>query len=123
MDASAWPLMATLVAALLCHAAMMALSLAMGRHYEQLTGQREVPARRRHLLRASGWALLLLAAFVCIRSFDIGVGLTLWCALLSVAALAVACGLTYRPRQSARMAAVALGLGLCGVGALWAFAI
>jgi len=116
-------LMATLLAALLCHAAMMALSLAMGRHYQQLTGKREVPARHRHLLRTSGWALLLLAATTCIRSFEISVGLTIWCALLTVAALTVACGLTYRPRLSARMAALALGIGLAGLSVHWALSM
>jgi len=115
--------LATLVAALLCHPAMMALSLVMGRHYEQLTGRREVPAIRRHLLRVTGWALLLLAAMLCIATFGSGVGLATWCALLTVAALTVACGLTYRPRQSACMAAVALGLGLFGTGALGVFAM
>jgi len=116
-------LMATLLAALLCHAAMMALSLAMGRHYEQLTGKREIPVPYRRLLRTSGWALLLLAALTCIHAFEIGVGLSLWCALLTVAALAVACGLTYHPRLSARMAALALGIGLPGVGVLWALTV
>jgi len=110
--------LATVVAELLCHAAMMALSLTMDRHYGQLTGQREVPAIRRRLLRVVGWALLLLAAMACIGSFGLGVGVVTWCALLTMAALAVACGLTYRPRQSARVAALTLVLGLFGAAAL-----
>jgi len=112
-------MLTTLLAALLCHAAMASLSLAMSRHYEQLTGQRVVPRLHRHLLRAVGSGLLLLAAITCIQHLQLGVGLAAWCGLLGVAALTVACGLSYRPQLTVQTAAGALLAGLVGLGFTW----
>jgi len=116
------PILITALAALLCHAAMTSLSLAMSRHYEQLTGQRSVPPLHRHLLRAIGWGLLLLAAVACVQGLQVGVGLAAWCGLVGVAALGVACGLSYRPRLTAQAAVGTLVVGLVGLGLVWMLA-
>ncbi|XJC72863.1 DUF3325 family protein [Delftia tsuruhatensis] len=52
---------ASLAALALAFAGMVALAFAMDRHYEQLTGARELPARRGPQLRGLGTALLALA--------------------------------------------------------------
>ncbi len=114
---------ATLMAALLCYAAMSSLSLAMDRHYEQLTSQREVPEVRRRVFRIAGWTLLMLSAAACIRIWDVGIGLAVWFALLMAAALAVACGMTYVPRVAVAISVAALPLGLLGFGTVWALGL
>lgn len=114
---------ATLMAALICYAAMSSLSLAMDRHYEQLTQQREVPAERRRLFRIAGWTLLVLSMAACIYIWNTGVGLTVWFALLTMAALAVACGMTYVPRITTRITMAALPLGLLGMGLILAIGL
>lgn len=52
---------ASLAALALAFAGMAALAFAMDRHYEQLTGARELPARCGPQLRGLGTALLALA--------------------------------------------------------------
>jgi hypothetical protein len=89
-------------------AGMAALSLGMVRHYEQWTGQRSVPAWHRRALRGSGWGLLALVGWLCIAAWGAGVGLVMWFACLTVAALSVAGGLPYRPRLVVVAAMVAM---------------
>lgn len=105
----------TLTGFLLLFAAMTALSLAMDRHYEQLTQQREVPSRRRRQLRAGAAALLLLSLGVCIQAWGGPIGSTLWCGFLTLTALAVACSLSYAPKLPLALALVAVPLGLLGL--------
>lgn len=105
----------TLTAFLLLFAAMTGLSLALDRHYEQLTRQREVPPRRRRQLRVGAVILLLLSLAACTQAWGGPIGLTLWCALLTLAALAVACSLSYLPKLTLALTLVAIPLGLLGL--------
>lgn len=100
---------------LLLFAAMTGLSLAMDRHYEQLTQQRDVPSRRSRQLRAGGTVLLLLSLAVCIQSWGGPIGLTLWCGFLTLTALAVACLLAYVPKLALALTLAAMPLGLLGL--------
>ncbi|MNR82251.1 hypothetical protein D3C72_130070 [compost metagenome] len=113
------PMIGTLTAFALLFAGMAGLSLAMDRHYEQLTQQREVPARRRLQLRSIGWLLLLLSLTACLQVWSVGIGLALWFGLLTLAALAVACSLTYVPKLTVALTLVAIPLGLLGLGLHW----
>lgn len=108
-------LIGTMGAFSLLFAGMAGLSLAMDRHYEQITKQREVPPRHRNLLRSTGWISLLLSLAACLQVWNVGVGLTLWCGLLTLAALAVACSLSYVPRLTITLALLAIPAGLLGL--------
>lgn len=101
----------------LCFAGMAALSLAMDRHYEQVTGQPEPPRRQRMALRALGWALLAASLWPCLATWGLGVGLTAWCGWLTASAMAVAWTLPYVPRWTLGTATFS------GVGALLALAL
>lgn len=81
----------------LCFSGFVALCLSVDRHHEQILGKRP-PAAVRQLLRTAGWLALAAAAAPCINPFGVSVGLALWTALLSVAALAQVLLLTYAPR-------------------------
>lgn len=110
-------LIGTLTAFSLVFAGMAGLSFAMDRHYEQLTQQREVPQNHRRMLRSTGWILLVLSLFACTQLSGVGIGLALWCGLLMLGALAVACSLSYVPRLTIALTAVALPVGLLGLAA------
>ena len=100
------------VALALCYAGMAALSLALDRHYTQLTG-RETPSRAERIgLRQLGAALLALALWPCIAGWGLTVGVTVWWGLLAAGALAVGWLLPYRARQSIRAAALAGALAV-----------
>jgi hypothetical protein len=98
-----------IAALLLTQAALTALCLAMPKHHAQVW-QHEGSPGRRTLLRAAGWLALWLAAAICVVADGVGVGLVLWCALLTVAGSVVAWLLPYRPRW----------IPVLGVGALLA---
>ncbi|APP82027.1 DUF3325 domain-containing protein [Xanthomonas hortorum] len=107
-------LMTALLGTALCHAAMMALALAMHRHYEQLTGRRTAPVTQRWLLCLIGTCLLFAALVLCVLGWGGTVGTMLWLGFLSVGALLVALGLAYAPRWSAWLALL-LGCAACVV--------
>lgn len=107
-------LLATLTSFLFAYAGMASLCLAMDRHYEQLTRQREVPATRRRLARGVGWIFLLLSLILAVQVWTVGAGLAFWCALLMLAALSVACGMTYLPRITAISGVGAVSLAVLG---------
>lgn len=107
-------LITALLGTALCHAAMMALAVAMHRHYEQLTGRRTAPVMQRWLLRAMAVCLLIAALVLCVLAWGGAVGTLLWLGFASVAALWVALGLAYAPRWSAWLA-VLLDCVACGV--------
>jgi hypothetical protein len=64
-------------------------------------------------LRATGWLLLAASLWQATHVFGIGIGLVVWCAMLSAAGIAVAWLLPYRPRAAPSMAL------LCIAGAVW----
>lgn len=99
----------------LAYAGMAGLSFAMDRHYEQLTGLREVPVRPRVLLRVGGSALLAAALMPCAMAWGRSVGVVAWLGFLSAGALAVALLLPYRPRGAAWLAACAAVAGCAGL--------
>lgn len=107
-------MLATIASFLFAFAGMMALSLAMDRHYEQLTKEREVPAVRRRLARLVGWLLLLVSITLVIHAWSVSAGLTFWCAIITLAALVVACGMTYMPRLTTASGLVFFPLGILG---------
>lgn len=109
-------MIATLTAFSLLFAAMAGLSLAMDRHYEQVTRQRDVPPRRRRQLRSGAVILLLLSLAACTQAWGGPIGFTLWCALSTLAALAVACSLSYLPKLTVTLTLAAIPLGLLGLG-------
>ncbi|MFV0278473.1 MAG: DUF3325 domain-containing protein [Parahaliea sp.] len=77
-------------------AGFFALALAMNRHYHQLW-QRLPGTIMRWLLRALGWAGLLLSLLICAKSEGWPAGTVLWCGLLTATALMVAMFFTYGP--------------------------
>lgn len=92
---------ASLAALGLCFAGMTALSLAMDRHHEQLTGRPAASRAGVIAWRSLGSALLAAALWPCIAAWSSGVGLVAWCAWLTAGALLVACTLPYTPRITA----------------------
>ena len=112
---------ASAVALALSYAGMAGLSLAMDRHYEQATGQGEVPRARRRVLRAAASVLLVLALLACTGAWGATVGFTAWWGFLTAGGVLVAWLMAYRPRQAVAGAGVALLLGLPGWLALAAW--
>ena len=109
--------LASFAAFALCFAGMAALSLAMDRHFEQVTGASEPRRNQRWALRGLGAVLLALSVWPCIAAWGVGVGLTAWCGWLTAGAMAVAWTMPYIPRWTAGAAAFS------GVGALLALAL
>ncbi|WAH65058.1 DUF3325 domain-containing protein [Xanthomonas hortorum] len=107
-------LITALLGTALCHAGMLALAVAMHRHYEQLTGRRTAPVTQRWLLRSIGTCLLFAALVLCVLGWGGTVGTMLWLGFLSVGALWAALGLAYAPRWSAWLALL-LGCVACVV--------
>lgn len=86
------------LALVLSCAGFVALALAMDRHHKQF--RRRVPSRSlRLLLRAGGVAGLGAGFAACIVDSGWSNGSVLWFGILSAAALSVAMGLTYGPRD------------------------
>lgn len=102
------------VALALSYAGMAGLSLAMDRHWEQVTGHSEVPVARRRVLRPASGVLLALALLACTGAWGATVGFVAWCGLLTAGGLLVAWLMAYRPRHAVVSAGVALVLGLMG---------
>lgn len=98
----------------LSYAGLSGLSLAMGRHHEQVWQQPGSPSRCR-ALRLSGWLLLGVSLAACLCNQSVAVGIVEWFGMLSAAALVVILLLTYAPRTSAPCA---LACGLLGLLAL-----
>ncbi|MEM9621687.1 MAG: DUF3325 domain-containing protein [Pseudomonadota bacterium] len=85
--------MALLVFLLLC-VAVMALCLSMNRHHRQVF--KETPGQTlRYGLRALGYGSLLVSAIVASHAYGLGVGLSLFTGLFTVAILLCAFAMTY----------------------------
>ena len=82
---------------LLCLLGMACLCLAMPRHFEAACGGKPAAAQAR-ALRLLGWGLLLLALWPAVRAAGPSVGLALWAAALTPAAVLSLLLLSYRPR-------------------------
>ncbi|RZL07655.1 MAG: DUF3325 domain-containing protein [Rubrivivax sp.] len=94
---------ATLVATVLCFAGMAALSLAMDRHYAQVTGRHEPTRTQRGAWRVAGVVVLALSLWHCLAAWGATVGFVAWWGFLSLGALAVVLALAWkkpaRPRR------------------------
>lgn len=103
---------APVVTLALCLAGMAALSLAMDRHGEHLTGRGEPSRKVRIAARAIGALLLALALWRCVVAWGPSVGPVAWCGGLTAGALLAAGLLTWRPRWTlgAGLAAGVVGL-------------
>lgn len=87
---------ASLLALALAVIGMAALSLAMDRHYEQLTRHRETSHRVRAALRALGSLSIALALLPCLFAWGGSVGTVVWLGFLSAGALCVVLLLAWR---------------------------
>ncbi|MGB3068648.1 MAG: DUF3325 domain-containing protein [Ottowia sp.] len=104
---------ASFLAWLLSFGGMAALAFAMDRHYEQLTGRREVPARRRAALRCAGALLLAGVVPPSVLGWSASVGAVATLGFWSLGALAAAGLMSWSPRYTARVAVAASLLGIC----------
>ena len=86
--------MPVLIAFMLCLAGFAGLSLSMKKHARDLFGPTST-IRRRTICRIAGWALLALSVFFCVSLWGVSIGCVAWFGFATVAALAVAMGLTY----------------------------
>ncbi|MEJ0100412.1 MAG: DUF3325 domain-containing protein [Pseudomonadota bacterium] len=77
------------------------LSLSLRRHYRQVMADESAFERRRWPLRWSGYAVLALALWPCIRDVGLWIGIILWLSMIALAAFAQIMLLTYRPRANA----------------------
>ena len=96
--------LATLLALLLSLAGFVALALAMERHHRQVW-QRAPSRKQCMLLRCFGITGLGAALAACVAHAGWATGTVIWLGLMTVAALAVALVLSYRPRWLALMTA------------------
>jgi hypothetical protein len=95
------------------YAGLIALSLAMDRHYRQLCPHCAPPsAVARHFWRTAGWGLLALSVPLALRTWGESVGIVVWFGVLSTCLLLLVGLLAYRPRWARRLAMAAGGL-LC----------
>jgi len=95
-----------LIAFALAYTTCIALSLAMNRHFQQLWPTKKLSPRNTLLLRNSGWLLLILTIFYCVKLMGIAVGLVLVLGLFSTAAFLLALLLHYLPRAVLPLAVV-----------------
>lgn len=102
------------IAAALALPGLVALSLAMERHQEQVFG-RTLSARATWAARLAGVALLASSLAICALHWQASVAVAAFLSVLSGAALAVGLGLSYLPR---RMPGLALGVLVAGLAAI-----
>ncbi len=108
-----WPLLVAVMC--LSYAGMAALCLALERHYQELTGQYEVPRGVRATLRTLGAMLLLGALALCLWTWGATVGWVSWLAWLTAGALVVALLASYAPRAMPRVAVLSLAAGVSAI--------
>ena len=75
-----------------------ALAMVMQRHEHAFFSGKGAGRMRRVMFRLSGSLMLVAALRLCVREEGVGVGLVLWCALLTVAAWAVVALMVSRGR-------------------------
>lgn len=112
--------MASIALGLSCLGCLL-LSLSQRRHYGrvfagQAMADESAFARWRWPLRLTGYGLVLLALWPCIRLSGAGIGLCLWLSAIALAAFLQIMLLTYRPRRAAVLGC--LGAALIALGLL-----
>jgi hypothetical protein len=103
--------MMQLAALMLAQAAMTALCLAMPKHHAQVWGH-EGSASRRARLRAAGWLGLITTLMACVAADGVGIGLVMFCAVVTLAGSVVAWLLPYRARGVSTLGVLALVLAV-----------
>lgn len=111
------PLPLDLLAFALSFAAFSAIALGTERHAKQVFGRQPAPPLRR-ALSATGWVLLVASLAPALAARGPSIGSLNWLGYLSVAAVAIALLLSYRPQPLRFLAPVLLALAL----ALWGIA-
>lgn len=99
---------------LFCFAAWLAMALGMDKHHEDALGQ-EAGATRLRTLRRVGWVILLASLWLATRTppgLPASIGVTVWAAALSVAAVAATATVTWLPQRAPPLGATALAAGL-----------
>nr|WP_225779219.1 DUF3325 domain-containing protein [Pseudomonas sp. Marseille-Q3773] len=96
--------------ALITFAGLVALCLAMQKHFADLLGRKPRPGQLR-LLRGAGWLLLLASLVLSVHLRGWAHGLVQWVAVLMAGATVWVFGLPYLPRLLLGLAAVSVVLG------------
>lgn len=99
---------------LFCFAAWLAMALGMDKHHEDALGQ-EAAAARLRTLRRVGWVILLASLWLATRTppgVPASIGVTVWAAALSVAAVAATAAVTWLPQRAPPLGAASLAAGL-----------
>jgi uncharacterized protein DUF3325 len=107
--------MVSIALGLICLGCVL-LSLSLGRHYRQVFADPATFEPRRWPLRVTGYGILLLGLWPCVRALGLWVGLILWLSMLALAAFLQIMVLTYRPHGSAVIGG--LGVALVALGFL-----
>jgi len=82
--------------ALACYFGFVLLALSQDRHWERAGGGRDCPARLALPMRIAGYAFLLCSLALALWRDGPSFGSLVWATMLSVAAVAVTCTLTWR---------------------------
>lgn len=96
--------------ALITFAGLVALCLAMQKHFADLLRRKPRPGQLR-LLRGAGWLLLLASLVLSVHLRGWAHGLVQWVAVLMAGATVWVFGLPYLPRLLLGLAAVGVVLG------------
>ncbi|MGE8321732.1 MAG: DUF3325 domain-containing protein [Pseudomonas sp.] len=96
--------------ALIAFAGLVALCLAMQKHFVDLLGRKPRPAQLR-LLRSAGWLLLIASLLLSVQLRGWAHGLVEWTALLMAGVTLWVFGLPYQPRLLLGLAAISVVLG------------
>lgn len=91
--------MTQLYVAVLSLAGFVCLMLAMPKHFIFVT-QSTLGSRQKHVLRTTGWMVLLLALLIAIQHWAFDEGLVVWLGWLSVVGVALVFCLPYWPWQA-----------------------
>ena len=90
------------------------MALGMDKHHEDALG-READATHLRTLRRVGWVILLASLWLATRTppgLPASIGVTVWAAALSVAAVAATATVTWLPQRAPPLGATALAAGL-----------
>ncbi|MFM9923918.1 DUF3325 domain-containing protein [Variovorax sp. H27-G14] len=95
-------------------AGFCALSLAMDRHSEDVSGRGSTPGPWRRWLQLGGTVLLCLSLGASLQAAGSSIGWVLWLGALTAAALATVALLGYAPRRFAWIGSVAAAITVGG---------
>jgi len=96
------------------YAGFVLLALSQARHWRTVVGAAALPRSRVLALRTIGGALIALSLLIALMRDGPSFGSLLWATAISLAALAVAFALAWRPRLLRPLAVAGRGLSLPG---------